>query len=620
MKIQKMILIVLCLITFNVNAKDVSCKDSFLLASAAASQHLYNPSLNDELATKAAFVFLDLKDPSKIYLLEDEIKEVIEKFNQSRNLVFSNLRKNDCSSFNILDDAIKKGEERWKKLVNGSLQRKDLATAEEVIRDSANLKNFQSEADLKKYSDYFVSRFVSIEQTTYKNKKTSEIVASFKKTFLKENKKKKDTNPLIITRSLFLAMDPHSDYISEEESSNFEMNIKANLQGIGLSLKEDEFGSKVMAVVPNSPAEKSGKIKKGDVIIKINNKKIANMGVDEVVDLIRGKKGTKIDLTLIRKNENSKISSYNVTLIRDIIPLEEQRVKAKDFTENNKRIVVLNLPGFYNDNETGRGSTKDIIDAYNDLKSKGKIDGIILDLRNNGGGLLEESIKLAGLFLKEPIVVQVKSGDNKIQAFQSGEAPIHITEPVVVLTNRFSASASEIVAGALKDYKRALIVGDDRTYGKGTVQAVINKFRTMELGMMKVTTAQFFTPSGSSTQIKGVESDIRIPSASQLSDLGELNQRFAIDWNQVPSQLTETIKINYNVDTLSKKSSDRIKKNKEFEKYSSLDNYRKWLKEQEKINKDDEIGSDLRFDLSKDEILKETINISIDYSSFLSNN
>lgn len=255
------------------------------------------------------------------------------------------------------------------------------------------------------------------------------------------------------------------------------------------------------------------------------------------------------------------------------------------------------------------------------MKKKGKIDSLILDLRNNGGGLLDESIRVVGLFVPESIAVQVKSTDGP-RLFKAGPAPILIKEPMVVLINRYSASASEIVAGALKDYNRALIVGDDRTYGKGTVQSVINKFREISLGMIKVTTAQFFTPSGSSTQMKGVTSHIQIPSSSQLQNLGENNMKYALEWVAIDSALPKESLLPKKLDSfakeITKNSHSRVSKNEEFKKYSSLEELRKW--QDSNLNgeeEDEDLLSDNRFNLKKDIVLKEALEISSDYLKLL---
>lgn len=553
---------------------------------------------------KSANVYLDFKDPYKVLLTSEEISSLLAEFSKKKEEVLPKLQANDCSSYDLIDAKVKAGEERWKKYVKTAMEDEKILEAPEILRDNADLKPFNSLTELEAYSKYFVSKYIKVEQASNKNKALSEIKKSLVKLYLEEKAKPQDPKEVqanLITRSLFLAMDPHSDYISEEQASNFEMSMSANLQGVGLALKEDELGAKIIKVVKNGPAEKSGKFKKNDIITKVNGKSISNMSVNDVVELIRGDKGSKVKLSVTRiDSKTKKITTFETSLIRDIIPLEEQRVKAFDTVVDGKRIVVINLPSFYNDPSSGKGSSHDMIDAYKELKAKGKIDGLILDMRNNGGGLLDESIRVVGLFMKQPVAVQVKSPEGT-RLFQAGVPPVLMEEPLVVLINRYSASASEIVAGALKDYNRALIVGDDRTYGKGTVQSVINKFRQFKLGMIKVTTGQFFTPGGSSTQLKGVTSHIQIPSPSQLQNLGEVNMKYALDWKQVASALPEKNSKNLEsiIKDLSKNSQKRIQQNELFKKFSSMEELRKWQDDPATLAEIEEDMEESRFNLKK---------------------
>jgi carboxyl-terminal processing protease len=295
--------------------------------------------------------------------------------------------------------------------------------------------------------------------------------------------------------------------------------------------------------------------------------------------------------------------------MRDLIPIEETKAKAKDFEINGKRIVLINLPAFYFDPQTKEGSTSDVLKVYNEMKAKGKIDGVILDLRYDGGGFLDEAVKLVGLFVKEPVVVQVKS-KGEVRKLRASQAPGYIEEPLVVAINKFSASASEIVAGALKDYGRAIIVGDTQTYGKGTVQSVNPQFKSMELGSYKITSAQFYTPDGSSTQLKGVTSQIVIPSPSQVRDVGEKNQRFAIDWNQVESVFSKKNP----TPKLKEMSEKRVISNKAFEPFKTQEETEKALK---KIKEEEDSDNPYNLDPKKDVVLQEVLNITRDLVGFV---
>lgn len=599
-------------------ARPASCRDAYTLTIAGTNLHVNNPSVDGKMVDKAAPVYLDFKDPFKIMLTSQEVEESLSQF--KREEVLAKLKQNDCSGFNSLDEKVTAGEKRWKELLKTALNDDKVRESKEVIRDSANLKPLANEQELIDYSRYFVSQYVKLEEAGEKKKSIKEIKDNFIKVYLTEKKKSKRHAPEnqanLITRALFLTMDPHSDYIPDDQASNFKMAVSANLQGIGLMLKEDELGAKIIKVIKNGPADLSGKFTAGDLIVKVEGKNVAGMPVDEIVDIIRGKENTKLKLEVSHKDQDTKkITKQTITLTRAVIALEEQRVKAEVKEINGKRIMLLNVPSFYGDG-TGRGTAYDTIQTYRKLKAEGKIDLLVMDLRNDGGGLLDESIRMVGLFINEAVAVQVKSKEG-VRHFKSSPAPIAITEPTVVLINRYSASASEILAGALKDYHRALIVGDERTYGKGTVQSVIDNFQSMNLGMMKVTSGQFFTPGGSSTQFKGVTSQVVIPSYSNLQDMGEMNQRYALPWAQVDSALPEKLPttVEKSVPDLVKKSKARVSANEEFKKFADMTTYRKSMEDERSKNKpkDEDLIDDNRFDLKKDVILNEAVNIGMDY-------
>jgi carboxyl-terminal processing protease len=599
-------------------ARPASCRDAYTLTIAGTNLHVNNPVVDGTMVEKSAPVYLDFKDPFKIMLTEQEVTAVLAQF--KGDAVLAKLKQNDCSGYNLLDEKVTAGEKRWKELLKTALNDEKVQEAKEIIRDSANLKPLANEAELLEYSRYFVAQYIKLEEAGSKKKSLKEIKNSFIKTYLTEKKKGKKHAPEnqanLITKALFLTMDPHSDYIPDDQASNFKMAVSANLQGIGLMLKEDELGAKIIKVIKNGPAEKSGKFTAGDLILKVEGKSVAGVPVDEIVDVIRGKEGTKVKLEVSHKDADSKkITKQTVVLTRAIIALEEQRVKAEVKTVNGKRIMLLNVPSFYGDN-TGKGTAYDTVQVYRKLKAEGKIDLVVMDLRNDGGGLLDESIRMVGLFINEAVAVQVKSKEG-VRHFKSSPAPLAITEPVVVLINKYSASASEILAGALKDYHRALIVGDDRTYGKGTVQSVIDNFQSMNLGMMKVTSGQFFTPGGSSTQFKGVTSQVVIPSYSNLQDLGEMNQRYALPWAQVDSALPAKLPTTVEkvVPDLVKKSQARVSGNEEFKKFADMATYRKAMEADKAKDKpkDEDLIDDNRFDLKKDIILNEAVNIGMDF-------
>ncbi|MBC8094410.1 MAG: carboxy terminal-processing peptidase [Akkermansiaceae bacterium] len=384
--------------------------------------------------------------------------------------------------------------------------------------------------------------------------------------------------------------DPHSDYFNREQLDQFKISMNLQLFGIGAELRSEDGYCKVARLLPGGPAMKSKKINPEDLIVGVAQSNqppvdVVEMSLTKIVQLIRGPKGTEVRLVL--SPAGKKADRMEVTLIRDEIPLEDSAAKGKiiempNGKTGNVRLGVINLPSFYAPMmETSPGTIKDALGKYTSvdvakLLSKFKqegVGGVILDLRYNGGGSLEEAIRLTGLFIKEGPVVQVKGIDGGIQVDKDTDPGIAYDGPLVVLTSRFSASASEIVAGALQDYGRALIVGDSSTHGKGTVQTVQNLRPLMRLsetdpepGALKFTIRKFYRASGASTQLKGVMPDIVLPSRLNYSkDIGEAALENPLPWDVIQGAKLEKLNlVQPYLAELMKRSSDRIATNQDF--------------------------------------------------------
>lgn len=352
--------------------------------------------------------------------------------------------------------------------------------------------------------------------------------------------------------SLTHVYDPHSDYMGKPTLDNFNISMKLSLFGIGALLRSEDGYCKIQELM-DGPAKKSGQIKPNDKIIAVAQGEgepvdVVDMKLNKVVELIRGPKGTEVRLTVVPVDAPDPSTRKVVSLIRDEIKLEDQEAKAKliDLPAENGhpplRLGIIDLPSFYADLESrqsGRKSTtSDVAKLLRRLKQE-KVAGVILDLRRNGGGSLEEAINLTGLFIKEGPVVQVKDPDGDVNVDKDTDPTMLYDGPLVVMTSRFSASASEILAGALQDYGRALIVGDSSTHGKGTVQTLLRLAPIMratnEVGALKITIRKFYRASGSSTQLKGVVPDIVLPSLNNHADVGEAALPNALDWDTISS-------------------------------------------------------------------------------------
>jgi carboxyl-terminal processing protease len=395
----------------------------------------------------------------------------------------------------------------------------------------------------------------------------------------------------IYLTTLAHVFDPHSDYFGKAQLEQFGIMMNLSLFGIGAELRvSDEGYCTIQRLLPRGPASKSGKLKEKDRIVAVAQTNqppvdIVNMNLNKAVQLIRGPKGTQVRLIIIPADADSSVRK-EVALIRDEIPLEEQAAKSKiiDLPNANgqtNRLGLIDLPSFYAnfDPANTRGAappksmTADVAALIAKLKEE-HVQGIILDLRFNGGGSLEEAIKLTGLFIKDGPVVQVRDRNN-IQVDEDTDPSILYDGPLIVLTSRLSASASEIVAGALQDYGRALIVGDSSTHGKGTVQSVnplkpfIHVGRngpTNDPGALKLTIKKFYRPSGSSTQLRGVVPDIVLPSLlSESDDIGEKALKNPLEWDTIPSARFERLNlVAPYVDDLRKRADARLQSDPEY--------------------------------------------------------
>jgi len=346
------------------------------------------------------------------------------------------------------------------------------------------------------------------------------------------------------------AYDPHSEYMTPSTSEDFEISMKLSLGGIGALLQSEDGAAKIEKLIPGGPAARDGRLKAGDKIIAVTQENgetvdILHWPLYKAVGVIRGAKGSKVILTVIPGSDISGSRTVKVQLVRDEVKLEDQEAKGECLTvvESDGRtniVGVINLPAFYADMKrnriTGQGeaksSTRDVARIITDMKEK-HVQGIILDLRDNGGGSLAEAVEMTGLFFPSGPVVQVRESRG-VQLLNDPDPDMMYDGPLVVLVNRRSASASEILAAALQDYGRAIIVGDSKTHGKGTVQSwqPLDE-RNPGLGSIKVTTHSFYRVAGGSTQMKGVVPDIKIPSVLDVMEVGEEYLPHAMPWTVI---------------------------------------------------------------------------------------
>ena len=378
-------------------------------------------------------------------------------------------------------------------------------------------------------------------------------------------------------------VEPHTSYMSPSTSENFDISMKLSLEGIGAVLRSDNEYTIVQSTVPGGPARESGQIHTGDQILGVAQgldgpmEDVVGWRLEDVVDKIRGPKGSVVRLQIQPKTSGSSKPVREVALVRNEIKLEDQAAKSyvvEDLANaSGLKVGVIEIPAFYRDFEAEgsgtadfRSTTRDVRRLINDLVMRG-IDGLLIDLRSNGGGSLAEATSLTGLFIDVGPVVQVKDAFGKVELEADRDPGVAYNGPLAVLVDRESASASEIFAAAIQDYGRGLIIGEP-TFGKGTVQTLIDLNRYVpgektDLGRLRLTMAEFFRISGGSTQLRGVEPDIRFPSAEYISEHGERSLDNALPWTQIdPANFKRVGEMRF--DTLARRSSERVAKDEGF--------------------------------------------------------
>lgn len=434
--------------------------------------------------------------------------------------------------------------------------------------------------------------------------------------------------------ALASSFDPHTNYFGPKVKEDFDIEMSGTLEGIGATLQEDGDHIKVVSIVPGGPSWRQGKLKAGDLILKVTQGDgepvdLTNMPVDEAVQYIRGKKGTEVTLTI--KKPDGQLEE--ITIVRDVVVIEETYAKSAVIKtgKTGPKVGYITLPSFYHDfnQPNGRTSSGDVRKELEKLK-KEQVAGVVLDLRNNGGGALDDAVKMAGLFIESGPIVQSKDQKGDITVFRDPDAGIVYDGPLVVMVNSLSASASEIVAAALQDYGRAVIVGSDHTFGKGTVQGMVNLDYFLDylyprqaaykpLGSLKLTEEKYYRINGGATQLKGVESDLILPDPYAYLEIGEKYYDYPLPWDQVKAlnyqewtggkwdlatlraQSAQRIAANLNFDTVQKNIELVCKQQEEslqpLKLAKFLERERKARLEAEQLNKTPDLSSGLEFKL-----------------------
>ena len=643
-------------------------KTAQIVASMVSSRHINHPEINDALSEKLLKRYLEVWDPQKLYFLQSDIDE----FSKAKTSLDDEILRGDVQfAAGVFERFRSRMDVRAAKLDALIDIDPDFTVEEEMIRDAKEIPWASIETEL--------------DERWRKRIKFDLLMLKMDDTDLEEARKRLHkryhTNQVFLDQTeshevleLYLSsmthcLDPHSTYMSPQTLEDFRIDMELKLDGIGARLKYDDGYTIVEEVIEGGAAFTDGRLKKGDKIIGVsfdasdNFVDVIEMKLTKVVDMIRGKKGTRVKLKVLVPKEEDEEESAGIErrtriyeLTRTEVKITEDEVKGKilessEWIDGRKaKVGVLRIPAFYRDfrgasqggnfKSTAR-DVKVVLDEFN----KQDVQVLIVDLRWNGGGALQEAIEVSGLFIPKGAVVQVKEPDTGVQAFDDEDPDMYWRRPMVVVCNRFSASASEIFAGAIKDYRRGIVVGDRTTHGKGTVQNVVDVvnrsslFSSKDLGALKLTISKFYRVNGDSTQTKGVTSDVVLPSLLNVREIGEDSLDNALEFDRITraqyspfsAQVTDAI-----VSQLQTKSEARLATDKDFTQINRLitkylerkndktislnesvlraeeDELKQEQKEEEEAVKQAN-GGDKKDIFPEDFYNKELVNISVDY-------
>ncbi|MCI6345801.1 MAG: carboxy terminal-processing peptidase [Succinatimonas sp.] len=555
--------------------------------------------------------------------------------------------------YSLYNENIKRRYQKYKFMIDNVSENLDLNTNETIALDRTKAPFAKTEDDLKSLWEAELKN--EFETQLLNGKTKAQAVERIKNRYIVAMRRISQYSSEDVfsafENSFAAAIDPHTNYFGPVESENFNDDMNLSLEGIGAVLSQEDEYTVILQIMPGSPAEKSKKLKPKDKIVAVKQEHgkfedIIGWRLTEVVKKIKGKKGTKVVLE-IERGEGAAAKTFNVELTRDKIRLQDKEAKSKVYTSyDGRKIGVITISSFYTD------LSLNVKRELSKLESE-NVDGIIVDLRNNGGGLLPEAVYTTGLFIKDGPVVLVRDVNGNESAYDDTDVSMLYKGPLVVLINRLSASSSEIMAAALQDYGRALIVGDT-SYGKGTVQQSRPLTRLYDLigadlGSIHYTIAKFYRINGGSTQLKGVTPDIAMPTLIDVTEFGEKTEPNALNWDKIaPSKYQKYSDPSFFVNDLMALHEKRISTDPVFkviqserDRYYKLKNSKtltlnfeerkKMFDEDEKITlkntnirlkamhkKEVKSVKDLPDDFEYDDpILQETVNITSDYSDML---
>jgi carboxyl-terminal processing protease len=596
-----------------------------ILKGALENMHFTKKKVDDKLSEKAFDAFIERLDYGKQFLLQsdvDKLKKFSKEFDDE--LVSGKLKVIEEST-TILNNRIKEIETftslYLSKPLNFSAKesletdpkkrkfQKSLSDLQsywakslkyDVMSRVLDLKDeqngTQSEAQKKKNknkkSDLLPTNGKKLSDSELEAKAREKTAQSYKKLFQRMLSETTSDKHDKFYNSITKIFDPHTNYLIPDDKADFDIDMSGKLEGIGALLREDGSYIKVEKIIPGSASWKQKELKEEDIIMKVGQTgkepvDVVDMPLRDAVKLIRGPKGSTVHLTV--KKPNGLIKT--IPIVRDVVEIEESYVKSTVIEKEGvkEKFGYIFVPKFYRDfnDRNGRNCTDDVRQAIDQLKEK-NVEGIILDLRNNGGGALEDARLMSGLFIKRGPIVQVKAHTGTQEILMDTDNKIHFEKPVIVLINKFSASASEIVAAALQDYGRAIVVGGEHSHGKGTVQAVVDLDGYVSpmakmyspMGALKITIQMFYRINGASTQYKGVHPDIVLPDTFEYLESGEKHLDYSIPWGKERKLSYDMWPQVYNMSKIKENSKKRVEKDSKFSKIKESINWYKKKKDQ----------------------------------------
>lgn len=520
--------------------------------------HFDPKEINDDFSAEVFADYLDQLDPLKRYFYKSDIEE----FEAFKFQLDDQLKEYDISFFNLTHDRLVQRIEESKAIYKEVLDTPfDYSIDEEFNSDYENIGYVKNKKQMKerwrqqlKFSNLVnYDDLMSAQETSEEKKTLTEIEAEARAETLKsidlyyndyiDDLDRQDWFSMYIN-AIVEEFDPHTNYFAPEDKENFNQQMSGKLEGIGARLSKRMDNTKIVELISGGPAWRGNELEVGDIIMKVRQEdeeepvNIVGMRLDDAIKLIKGPKGTTVILTV--KKVDGTIEDISIT--RDVVEIEETYAKSSIVEKNNRRFGVINLPKFYVDFEDykSRNAASDIKQEIERLKAEG-MEGLVLDLRNNGGGSLPVVVDIAGMFIKEGPIVQVRAAGEPKEVLKDKDKSIVWDGPLVIMVNELSASASEILAAAMQDYKRAIVIGSKQTYGKGTVQNfldlnnMVRNNKNGDLGALKLTTQKFYRINGGSTQLEGVKSDVVVLDRYSFIDVGEKDQKNPLPWDKIDS-------------------------------------------------------------------------------------